>query len=373
MHNTFSYMPILPARGGAFTALKWLSPLAESRLTPLFDIPDPILKEGATLETHFAARAKGISDAWPNARPVYVDMHNLPPQLRMASGAHPLAYVFDHLDMYGTKAIPVTGTTLDRDVGYIGAAQLIVNNTRRGVCLRLAREDMENRTTLGREIFATLNFMKLSPTDCDLLLDFRYMAAMEFNQIRAFAFEALQIASSLGKFRNMIIAGGSVPEQLGKKDNGKVRREPRSEFDLWTSLLSVFTLAHADYGVVSPMYVPPNNVVNVPSRIRYSTRKDHVFRRARRKDYSALCKELIASPDFSGEGFSLGDLRIYRCAKETIKPGGPAQWVAADANHHLELVSDQVWRYLESSGRSAQFNPPEPVLRPWLQRELLVE
>lgn len=63
MRNTYCYLPILPARGGAFLALKWLSPLAGSRLIPLFDIPDPVLRDGETFDTHFAKRAKGISDA----------------------------------------------------------------------------------------------------------------------------------------------------------------------------------------------------------------------------------------------------------------------------------------------------------------------
>lgn len=141
MRGSYCYLPILPARGGAFLAVKWLSPLAESRLTPLFDIPDPVLRGGETLELHFAKRAKGISDTWTRIRPVYVDMHNLPSHVRMASGAHPLMYVFDLLDMRGTQAIPVTGTAADRDTAYSTAARSIVRRDRRGACLRLARED----------------------------------------------------------------------------------------------------------------------------------------------------------------------------------------------------------------------------------------
>jgi hypothetical protein len=366
-------MPILPARGGAFMATKWLSPLAESRLTPLFDIPDPVLKEGTTLETHFAKRAKGISDAWTKARPVYVDMHNLPPHLRMTSGAHPLAYVFDHLEMHGAQAIPVTGTAADRDVAYSNSVGSIVSKSRRGVCLRLAREDMEGRASLGREISAALEAMKLSPEECDLLLDFRYLLAGETNQLRVLALEVLQVASSIGGFRNTVVAGGSVPEQLGKKDQGLVRRKRRNELEIWANLLASYPVAYADFGVVSPLYVPPKGVVNVPARNRYSTDTDHLFRRAERNDYAAICKELIASSEYKGEGFSWGDLRMYRCAKEMIKPGNPAQSVAADANHHLELVSQQVWRILEMSARSGHFELPDPVRRPWLQPELLME
>ena len=45
----------------------------------------------------------------------------------------------------------------------------------------------------------------------------------EIGELRALALEALQTATALGEFRNMAVAGGSIPEQLGKKDQGKIR------------------------------------------------------------------------------------------------------------------------------------------------------
>lgn len=300
-------------------------------------------------------------------------MHNLPPHVRMTSGAHPLTYVFEHLNMHGIQAIPVTGTAADRDATYSSAAQSIVRQGQRGALLRLAREDLENRSTLSSAISEALDFLKLTPAACDLLFDFRYILAKEVNGLRALALEVLQIATRLGNFRNMIVAGGSIPEQLGKQTQGQVRREARVEFGLWSELMAAFPVVYSDYGVLSPLYVPPKGVVNVPSRIRYSTETDHVFRRGNRNEYPALCKSLVASPEFAGENFSLGDLRIYRCAKETIKPGNPTLSVASDANHHLELVSGQVWRALESSGLAGRFSLPEPVRRPWLQPELILQ
>lgn len=185
MRASYCYLPILPARSGAFLAMKWLSPFAESRLTPLFDIPDPVIKDGETLETHFAKRAKGISDAWTRARPTYVDMHNLPPHVRMATGSHPLTYVFDLLAMHGAQAIPVTGTVADRDTAYSRAARAIVHRDRRGACLRLAREDLESRPTLRSGLSETLDLLGLAPTECDLVFDFRYVLANEANELRA--------------------------------------------------------------------------------------------------------------------------------------------------------------------------------------------
>jgi hypothetical protein len=375
MRGTYCYLPILPARRGAFLAINWLSPLAESRLTPLFDIPDPVLRN-ETLEEHYAKRAKGISDAWTTARAVYVDMHNLPPHLRMSSGTHPLTYVFELLSMHGAQAIPVTGTTADRDRAYTNAARVIVRRDKRGICLRLAREDFETLSTLGTAISDTLDHLDLTPAESDVLLDLRYVRAKETDHLRATALQVLQVVSRIGNFRNTIVAGGSIPEVLGKQEQGQIRRESRVELGLWSDLgtsLGDQVPAYSDYGILSPLYVPPKRAVNVPARIRYSTKTDHAFSRAPRAEYAELCNGLVRSPEFSGESFSLGDLRIYRCAKGMLKPGNPTLWVASDANHHLELVSDQVWRMLDTYGLTKRFALPEPVSRPWLQPELISE
>src|ERR1700675_2180676 len=57
MRGTYCYLPILRARWGAFQAIGELSPIARSRLTPLFDVPVPTSKNGKTLETYLAERA----------------------------------------------------------------------------------------------------------------------------------------------------------------------------------------------------------------------------------------------------------------------------------------------------------------------------
>src|SRR5690606_22096883 len=101
--------------------------------------------------------------------------------------------------------------------------------------------------------------------------DFRFMTTKDLPEIKAVSLEVLQIAQSIGDFRNMAIAGGSIPEQMGKKYKGTIRHEKRNELALWSDLLSARPLAYADYGIVSPTYVPPKGFVHAPARIRYTT------------------------------------------------------------------------------------------------------
>lgn len=373
MRHSYFYMPILPARGGAFGALSRLSPTTSSRLTPLLDIPDPVLHGTSDLESHYFKRTKGISEAWPHARPLYVDMYNLPPQLRMASGMHPLRYVFDQLAHLKVSAIPVTGTEADRDTAYWHTAFSLIRELNTGFCLRLSREDLNSRASLRPAIMKVLETAQCSPAQCDLLIDFRIMTAKDLPEIKAISLEVLQIVQSIGDFRNMAIAGGSIPEQMGKKHKGAIRLEKRNELTLWSDLLSARPLAYADYGIVSPTYVPPKGFVQAPARIRYTTETDHVFRRAARSEYVSLCRDLLGCSEFKGKHYSYGDHLIYSCAKGAIRLNQPGQWVLADTNHHLTLVSTQAFDVLKSKKLDQHFEILESVARPWLQPDLLTE
>ena len=68
MRGAYCYLPILTARDGAFRAVSTLSPLARSRLTPLFDVPAPVLKEGKTLDAYLTERANGMHRCWDAGR-----------------------------------------------------------------------------------------------------------------------------------------------------------------------------------------------------------------------------------------------------------------------------------------------------------------
>ncbi|MGE0558175.1 MAG: beta family protein [Burkholderiales bacterium] len=350
-----------------------LSPTTSSRLTPLLDIPDPVLHGTSDLESHYFKRAKGISEAWSHARPLYVDMYNLPSQLRMASGMHPLRYVFDQLVRLGVRAIPVTGTEADRDSAYWHTAFSLIHELGTGFCLRLSREDLNVRKSLRSEITKVLEVAQCLPEHCDLLIDFRHVISKDLPELKTVSLEVLQIIQAIGEFRNVAIAGGSIPEQMGKKHKRVVHHEKRNELDLWSGLLSAMPLAYADYGVITPNYVPPKGFVRAPSRIRYTTESEHIFRRAARKDYVALCRELIATSEFKGRLYSFDDHLIYGSAKGAIRLNQPGQWVLADTNHHLTLVSAQIFDVLHSKNLANRFQTPEPVAHPWLQPDLLTE
>lgn len=292
-------MPILRARGGVFRALAAISPRTKSRIVPLFDVPVPVMRDDQTLEEILTKRANGIYEAWGRARPVYVDVHDFPLDLRTTSGDTPISFLFDLLRTEGLSAIPVTGTVSERDRNYLIAVGNIISRDERGACLRLAEDDFANPQTLRASIVEALGLIEADPTQIDIIFDFRYVGKRNMDVARATVLEAFETLQSVGSFRNIIIARSSVPDVLGKRDHGKIRRESRAEFGLWTklahSLADRVPVVFSDYGVVAAHYAPPGKPVSVPARIRYTTLQDHLFYRANRKEYPKICQQLLRS------------------------------------------------------------------------------
>lgn len=375
MRGAYCYLPILPARGGAFRAVAALSPDAQSRLTPFFNVPAPALKDGQTLDAYLAKRAEGIHGCWDTERPVYVDVHDLSPELRTSTGAQPIAYLLEQLLMRGSCAVPVTGTEAIRGMEYVDAIRRLVAGSVGGVCVRMAKDELSEPKLIYSAVQRLLDLLRLTPAEVDVILDFEYVGRDRMEVLRATALESLQVLQRVGLFRNVAVSGTSVPDQLNKHTQGKILRTARVELAAWTELIGMFAdpaaIALGDYGVIGAHHVPPDGPVYVPSRIRYTTASEHVFRRAKREEYRTICRELLDADEFSGPSFSYGDQRMSRSAHGHAGPGNPGMWVTNDTSHHLELVSGQVWNILQQQGLASRFVLPKPKSRPWLQADLL--
>jgi len=336
----------------------------------MFDVRAPLLKNGETIESYLGKRAMGIHECWEPDRPVYVDVHDLPLE-RTSTGTYPIAIIVDSLRSRGSRVIPVTGTEADRNKEYLNTIRALAFDGGDGACLRLARDELNEPKLLRSATLAVLELIKLPPESVDVVLDFRYVGRDTIESLRATTTEALQAVQSIGSFRNVAVAGSSVPDLLTKRTQGVILKVPRKELELWEALLLTWPMPISDYAIVGAHYVPPAKFVTPPARIRYTTLREHVLRRTKRGEYREICKQLIESDEYLGARYSVGDQRIHHSARGQGGPGNPAIWVAYDTNHHLELVSEQAWNIVKGRGLENRFALPEPNPRPWLQPELI--
>lgn len=374
MRGSYCYIPILIGRGGHFRAVRALSPNARSRLVPLFDVPRPNDQQIAKLEAHLMERAEGIARCWVPDRPVCVDVHDFPLELRVHE-LWPIVLIVEALRARGFRPVPVSGTESERGGEYVRAMGQLAARVGNGVCLRVEPEEILEPEILVGSLSTTLGLLDQPPEQVDVVLDLRFVGKESVARLRSTVLESLHAVNSMGRFRNLAVGGGSVPENLPKRDAGLIRRERRVEWELWSEIHAIAAagapIAFADHGITNSNYVAPAKSVRVPARVRYTTPTEHVFLRTEPGGRAALCTQLLASEHFEGADYSVGDQRMALVANGIFGGGNPGTCIGDDLNHHLELVSEQVWGTISEKGMVDLFSLPDPVRSPWLQTELM--
>ena len=372
MKGSYCYLAILKARGGQFNAVRGVSPTARSRFAPLFDILQPSPRQAENHKAYLDKIGDRIVASWAPDRPIYVDARDFPVETEVF-GRPPAALVCELVGSHGFGIIPVTGTEIDRGADYVRKIGRLAAATGNGVCVRVEREEVEEPGAVRESLSRTLDLLGAGDEQVDLLLDLDFVGRDSSMRLQSTILEAIQAATSTASFRNIAIAGGSIPAHLGKKDTGVIRREPRVEMQAWTQVQSIIgrALAFGDFGVTNPRYVKPGKAVNVPARIRYTTYQEHLLLRTGRNGHADLCRQLVGMEEYEGASYSVGDQRMKLAAQGFAGAGSPTIWVAGDLNHHLETVSTQVWDIVVKSGTSAWYCLPEPRRYPWLQQELI--
>lgn len=187
MDSRMQYTPVLKGRDGEYGALQALSPSARSVLIPLLELP-PIPwdfeadQPARTIDMHLKKVAQKIQRAWGPARNIFVDLIWISETERMASGEHPLDFIFNGLRFCSVHAVPVVG--LVRGNEYLDRCRSIVRTDGRGVCLRIQREDFVDFPDTRSRIDEVMHLVGVGAADVDLVLDIRSLTPSE-RDIRA--------------------------------------------------------------------------------------------------------------------------------------------------------------------------------------------
>jgi len=336
-HN--HYVPILKGRQGEYEALQAMSPEVKQGLTPIIEIP-PVPwnylhgRPAKTIDVHLARVGNALESSWGRERPLFIDLLWNAAE-RMGSGRHPVVHVSDIARARALQIVPVTG--LGRDNDYQLACRESVGLDRRGLCLRLQREDFEDLRQLDDQIVALLSNVRVSVEETDLVLDLRAVCIGEepalLGQVPALVAELPYVRN----WRSLTLAGTAFPEDLmGIPPLGQafVRRV---EWALWRSLFASSKIprlpAFGDYAIahIQPSEVDPR-LMRPSASIRYATERDWLVIKARNlRDYGYgqfrdVSARLLARPEYRGEDFSWGTgtsrrVLIARSARETLQPG----------------------------------------------------
>ena len=319
MHDAL-YFPIHRAKKGEITAAGHLSPYALTRVRPTFEVQKPGEEDDTPLQEYLGGVAFDLSESWDHRYPLFADFPHFTPEDRTPDGRHCVEYFFRCLRQHGMLAIPMTGSESVRGPGYayLEAVAAIAQADGRGAAIRIPVDEFNDSVKLQHALEDTLRAVRLGPEVVDLFLDLETIAFLP-QQYRStgglvsLLLEPLRAVIRAG-FRNVVICGSCIPQNVDKRYDGSAMRVERTDLLAWQSLVELFgdvLIKRGDSGVVFALEQDVNGPARPPARIRLSTPEEYVLWRALRKDYVGLSEQVIASADFNPDLAAWGTLLYF--------------------------------------------------------------
>ncbi len=347
------YVPCLRWKRGEYQAVSRLGDTAKKAMTPLIEIPEmgfdfETRQESKSIDQHLAKIDERVGATWGRSR-CLIDLRLIASKGPMASGAHPLTYVFERLRAYGVQAVPVVSPS--SDTRFLSAARKIAVEDERGICLRLGIE-VAAGPDLGAVVENLLRQVGVGADTCDLVLD---LGAPNFEPVDDFAALVETLIKRLPHLRqwgSFALLGTSFPESLAGLPAG-LSVLPRSEWRLYCTLLGRPGMRRSrmpdfgDYGVNHPKVIEGDMRLLKPSAaIRYTANDGWLIAKGTNlrvrgafQQFFGLSEEVVRSRHYSGPNFSAGDKKIKECASHRGGPGSLTTWRFVGTSHHLEKVA----------------------------------
>lgn len=356
MFDDRDYVPILKGKKGEFGALQSMTAEEKELITPLIEIP-PIPWDhkndapAKTIDQHLLKADATFEKSWGTDRVFFVDLRWISERDRMSDGTHPIACLFGRARQRGLKAIPVTG--LVRSDDYQEACQRIIADDKRGVCIRLQKEDFEEPENLNSVIAGLLGTLGVSPLDSDLLLDLGSLCHDDGDDLSVDVLSLIKAIPSLKDWRSFVLAATGFPVDLMGLPPSEISAVRRSEWALWQRIAAdpnvPRTPTFADYAIAHPQ--PPEvdpRLMRPSASIRYTTDdawlilkgrnlRDHGYRQ-----FHDVSRSLVSAAAYSGSTFSWGDRYINECAVGRTSCGNLTTWRMVGTSHHIAFVTQQI-------------------------------
>lgn len=356
MFSRKHYVPILKGKNGEYGALESMRSEEKDLITPLIEIP-PIPWDykndvpAKTIDQHLLKVDGKLEKSWGSKRLFFVDLVWIGKQERMAGGTHPLAHLFSKARSRRLEAVPVTG--LIRPDDYQEACREIIDEDKRGVCLRVQKDDFNETGSLDSAITKLLGFLQVGPTDTDLALDLGSLHAENGGEPSIDVVSLIATIPFVKKWRSFFLTATGFPIDLMGLPPSEISRVWRSEWALWRSLATDRRIARmptfGDYAIAHPQ--PPEvdpRLMRPSASIRYTTEDMWLILKGENlkihgyKQFHEVSRGLVRNAAYSGPQLSWGDRYISDCAKGQASCGNLTTWRRVGTSHHIAYVTQQI-------------------------------
>ena len=351
------YVPIVKGKENDVKAVGGLSAPVRVITKPLFEAM-PIDPRKPAVDQHVHKFCQYIRKYVPLGD-IFVDFYGLMPDATVADGTNATLFGYQLLKGLGRSVTPVYG--LERNDDLWAPLGPLVKGFGNGCAFRLRRDDLVDYQAdeTWASVLECSAQMGLSEGEVDLILDLASLSDTDPGDAKELVVSFLSHNSRVNRYRSVILVSSSALRTVGDVAKDSMSEVTRGELhlwsDLWNDLPDDIKPVYGDYGVIHPDFsdIGPNK--NMNAKIRYTVGDKILYFRGHGlllpvrdyQQYYDIAKRVVADPRYRKRGFSVGDSYLDDRAKRLTKPGAPGPWIAADMNHHITYVAQQVDRLVK--------------------------
>lgn len=344
------YTPVLKLKSGELKALEHLRGKLSS-VTPIFDVtpPKPSQNAGSSVEGSIAR----IMSAWMQTRPFFLDCGAL--DTDQIANPYPDAPRVLAEEALRSDAAFIPVISLKRSRDYVDSTCVAVQGLGNGSALRLFRDELEG-AGLKRHVDTVLEDISTTPSECDLLIDYRRIEDEAADQQTRDLLGVLPTVPYLQQWRSVIFLATTYPKALSKhvsmnEGGGFQRTEWLTYKKVWSVRENIARVpAFGDYGITNPsMEVYTKKIFTVIPSLKYTTDTEIIAFRAEKREgkgnyrqYRELARFLVGLDEFE-DGDTWADNYLRQFARSrSDKNIGPTTMVAVGTARHIEKVARQI-------------------------------
>lgn len=340
-YKSMKYFPILLSKAGELNALKHLNQNTKDEISPVLQV----------LQENLGSIENFLTEAWSfPANQILLDFSLIGD---VSAEIHRIEAVIRNSLNNGVHVVPVIQQ--NSPGAYSALISDLAAATHCNVCIRTSNTS-GGFINYHAQLATIGNSLNLAADRLILLLDLGVVNQNNHNNNAAMATAIIGGIRDLDLFRNVVVAAGSFPENLGNLQANRVHRLRRYEWDLWRAIQNAGLprgIDYGDYGIKNPVFAEVGFIGSCS--IKYTTPTEFVIHRGEvarnhphgNGQYIIFSQQLVGSPYYSGANFSWGDNRIQLMANQNVhngrtKPGNATTWVEISQNHHITLMETLV-------------------------------
>lgn len=353
----YKYYPVLVSKDSELSALSRLEHKVKLVITPVLQIITLDSTKGGGKRQNRKSKLEKLNEFlakhWSfQGNQIVLDFSLLP---NLEANHSVVEGLFKLCRDNGVNVMPSVRYANEFDTNYKGLLRRLISKGGSNICIRLSKASY-GFGNVRDQVSEILDGLKVDKARVVVLIDAGYIDKDSHEEVVDEIKDcALNLPSGLEGWRDIVVATGSFPQNLGRFEPARAAQPiARYEWGIWNKLVNDRGLSSAikygDYATKHPAHEDVDGY-SASISVKYSAEHEYVIYRGviskkhehGHGQYIIHAGELVKSKYYESSDFCWGNLQISEISKLSLGTarrgmGSPQTWLAYSLNHHITLV-----------------------------------